>query len=242
MKRCSKCGESKPVSEYWRHTDQQDGLNSVCNNCVRRNRSAEYYAANRDKIKAYRAKYYAANRDKIKASQAKYRAANRGKIKAYQAKYHASNADEKKERKARCRAASANEKKERRARWRAANRDKSAAYGMRRRARKGNGGGKATAKQIRARWELYGETCYICGDAAEETDHVIPLAAGGMNWPANLRPVCRSCNNVKGSQWPYDFAVARIENGLRRDGKDPDLWPGASVSPHLLTSEANPHG
>jgi 5-methylcytosine-specific restriction endonuclease McrA len=28
---------------------------------------------------------------------------------------------------------------------------------------------------------------------------VIPLSVGGTNWPANLRPACRSCNSAKGA-------------------------------------------
>ena len=57
---------------------------------------AEYYEANREKIKKYyeankvRVKeYQAANREKINATVAKYQAANRKEIKAYQAAYRA---------------------------------------------------------------------------------------------------------------------------------------------------------
>ena len=119
--------------------------------------------------------------------------------------------------------------------YRAANADKrkgyNTAYDIARRARERDADGNATAEQIRGRCELYGETCYICGFPAEAIDHVIPLAAGGTNWPANLRPICKTCNSIKAREWPCDFVAisfrrAQIEHGLRRDGKDPDLWPG----------------
>jgi hypothetical protein len=40
-------------------------------------------------------------------------------------------------------------------------------------------------------------------------DHVKPLARGGSNWPANLRPACKSCNSRKGARWPFEQRPAR---------------------------------
>jgi len=73
--------------------------------------------------------------------------------------------------------------------------------------------GKATKGQIRARWEYYGDKCYICGTEAEATDHVKPLAKDGSNWPANLRPICKRCNSKKRDKWPYDIEQARRKAG-----------------------------
>lgn len=36
-----------------------------------------------------------------------------------------------------------------------------------------------------------------------------PLAEGGSNWPANLRPACRHCNAVKKDAWPYPTKAQR---------------------------------
>lgn len=63
--------------------------------------------------------------------------------------------------------------------------------------------GHATAEQIRARWAYYGDRCWMCRAPATDTDHVKPLAAGGSNWPANLRPACSPCNRAKSDTWPY---------------------------------------
>jgi 5-methylcytosine-specific restriction endonuclease McrA len=60
------------------------------------------------------------------------------------------------------------------------------------------GRGQASPEQIRARIDYYGGRCWMCGSPEADTlDHVIPLARGGTNWPANLRPACRSCNSRK---------------------------------------------
>jgi 5-methylcytosine-specific restriction endonuclease McrA len=71
------------------------------------------------------------------------------------------------------------------------------------RARKAQAKGTATLEQVKARIEYYGGLCWICKAPYREIDHVIPLTKGGTNWPANLRPICRSCNASKGNKWPY---------------------------------------
>jgi 5-methylcytosine-specific restriction endonuclease McrA len=64
--------------------------------------------------------------------------------------------------------------------------------------------GHYTEAQWQDRLAFYGFRCYLCGvdwfslDSFDRTvDHVIPLSQGGTNWPANLRPACRSCNGGK---------------------------------------------
>ena len=63
--------------------------------------------------------------------------------------------------------------------------------------------GKATKEQVVARILFYGSRCWMCGDPWSHIDHVKPLAAGGTNWPANLRPACGPCNLRKGARWPF---------------------------------------
>jgi len=49
-----------------------------------------------------------------------------------------------------------------------------------------------------------GHNCYVCGDPARETDHVIPLAAGNpgdaLHCIKNFRPICAGCNRVKNAR------------------------------------------
>jgi 5-methylcytosine-specific restriction endonuclease McrA len=62
-------------------------------------------------------------------------------------------------------------------------------------------------------FERDGWSCWLCGrgldpdapinqPAAPTVDHVVPLAAGGPDTPANLRAACRSCNSRRGAQAP----------------------------------------
>lgn len=68
--------------------------------------------------------------------------------------------------------------------------------------------GRHTRTQVLARVEFYGGLCWICREAPHETiDHVKPITKGGSNWPANLRPACRSCNSRKKDKWPFVVAA-----------------------------------
>lgn len=62
-----------------------------------------------------------------------------------------------------------------------------------------------TPAQLEQRLSMWPH-CWICrgplGDRWH-VDHVKPLAVGGWNCLANLRPACARCNLAKGSQWPY---------------------------------------
>jgi hypothetical protein len=79
-----------------------------------------------------------------------------------------------------------------------------AASGDIRAERENSAPGFHTLEQRRARSAFYGDVCWICRTApVQAMDHVKPLAAGGSQWPANLRPACRPCNSSKGSKWPY---------------------------------------
>ena len=92
MKTCTKCGEQKPLTEFYKDIEKKDGLQSNCKSC-----RAAYYAANKDRKAAQQAEYYAANKDHIAARQAEYYAAyyaaNKDRIAARQADYYAANPD-----------------------------------------------------------------------------------------------------------------------------------------------------
>jgi 5-methylcytosine-specific restriction endonuclease McrA len=40
----------------------------------------------------------------------------------------------------------------------------------------------------------YGPNCVHCGAPATDVDHLIPIAVGGDDSLANLRPSCARCN------------------------------------------------
>jgi 5-methylcytosine-specific restriction endonuclease McrA len=70
-----------------------------------------------------------------------------------------------------------------------------------RRARKRNAKGQCSLSQWESRKAMWGGKCWLkladCKIEGTTIDHVIPLSKGGTNWPANLRPACKSCNSRK---------------------------------------------
>jgi 5-methylcytosine-specific restriction endonuclease McrA len=40
----------------------------------------------------------------------------------------------------------------------------------------------------------------MCGEPADQWDHVIALARGGTGWSSNLRPACARDNQSKGAR------------------------------------------
>jgi 5-methylcytosine-specific restriction endonuclease McrA len=50
---------------------------------------------------------------------------------------------------------------------------------------------QAIRRQVFAR---YGDVCVRCGEPATDVDHLTPIAVGGDDSLANLRPACARCN------------------------------------------------
>ena len=67
LKKCSKCGEWKPFSEFHKNKNTKDGLRSQCKIC-----SKEYYENNKDQIKEKNKKYYENNKEKLLEQQKEY--------------------------------------------------------------------------------------------------------------------------------------------------------------------------
>ena len=97
MKRCGKCGRSKPMSEFSRNKNRKDGINLWCRMCAAEYRREWYKAnpnynrewgkANREKKSAYNRKWLNANREKKAKCDQEYRKANREKIAEYHREY-----------------------------------------------------------------------------------------------------------------------------------------------------------
>lgn len=89
-KRCSGCGETKPVSEFNKQKDNKDGLRTYCKVCHRAN-VVKWRVDNPDKKRVANAEWSIRNPDKVRASNAKYRANNLEKVRAANAKCRAEN-------------------------------------------------------------------------------------------------------------------------------------------------------
>lgn len=187
-----------------------------CSACkaVRSACGKEYYKKNTEKVAARARKYQKEHPEKEAARGRKYREEHPEKAVVRQRKYREKHAAKLKvsNRKYReehpdyhrqyskinaVKYAAASRKYHKTERGKQANR----ANLSRRRARKMNAAGFCTREQLEARIAFYGWLCWMCRGPYEAIDHVKPLVRGGPNWPANLRPACKSCNSSKGAKY-----------------------------------------
>lgn len=94
MKQCTKCGETKPPSEFYKHKDGKDGLRADCKQCQRSYQNNKYVPSTKvkktkEEVRAAQKAYYIANREKITAQIKIYRAANKDKYNEYMRNYSA---------------------------------------------------------------------------------------------------------------------------------------------------------
>ena len=92
-----------------------------------------------------------------------------------------------------------------------------------------------------------GRKCYVCKlAAAESTDHIQPLAEGGLHCPTNWAAACLSCNSAKGDHvWPGEagwesfLASRRKQAQGSEDALGREFCPGdAQVSMSGVLSES----
>lgn len=231
MKTCTKCKETKPVSEFTRDKSKKDGLRTTCKACHKAYREANkgliaakkkawaaankesiaakkkaWRQSNKESIDAQKKAWDAANPDKVKGYQKAYREANKEKVKAYQKAWAAANPDKVKAYHKAYFEANKEKVKSSQKAYREASKVKRRAYEHARRARKENAQGTHTAEQWQARLDYFGHKCRYCGSRDNiECEHQIPLSRGGSNWPANLAPACKSCNCGKGTKTHLEF-------------------------------------
>lgn len=170
---CAHCEGLKPRTDFQPNVSRPNGINSYCKPCTMLLRSTKYRDAIRAQQKAWRDR----NPERMAEIYRAYARRHPEKIRAKIARQKARNPE--------------------RYRLYARTGDNN------RRVREKNAPGVATTAQIQARWDYFGRRCWMCGAAAEATDHVKPLSKGGSNWPSNLRPACSDCNNRKRNRWPF---------------------------------------
>jgi hypothetical protein len=85
-KRCSKCGEVKPTTEFSKNKSNKDGLSGWCKACTK-----AYREANKEKISAQRKTHYKANKEKIAARSKAWNEANKEKVAAQKKTHYEAN-------------------------------------------------------------------------------------------------------------------------------------------------------
>jgi 5-methylcytosine-specific restriction endonuclease McrA len=182
IKRCTKCGENKPDTEFGKvSVARGGGLDSRCKACARA-ATAAWRAANPERAKVANAAWRAAYPNMVKAKDAAYRAANYDKVKAATAAYRAANPEA-------VRISTQN-----------------------RRARKLESGGKLSPGLSDKLFKLQRGKCACCGKPLGNDyhlDHIMPLALGGSNTDDNIQLLRSTCNQQKHSKHPVDFMRQR---------------------------------
>lgn len=178
MKICSKCKAEKPVSEFVKDRRATDGLKHDCKQCKR-----DYHKENAEIISDSMRKYYKANLDSISQHKRGYYKANIDSFAMRGREYHK------------------------------ANPDNSTMRARNRRARLACAEGSHSVSDVLAIFNHQLGMCASCknklfktGSKKYHVDHVMPLALGGSNWPANLQCLCPSCNLSKGAKHPAEWA------------------------------------
>lgn len=179
------------------------GLSGYCNykcrcdicTLAQKERSKIYYESHKEEFAARRRAHYAKNRNRELAVNQEYRKKNPEKIKALKKKDYLKDIERSKRVRMEYYKSPFGQMVFRTAR-------------AKRRALARNAKGSASSIQIQARWQYYGNRCWMCGDKATCTDHVIPLALGGSNFPSNLRPACAQCNAEKSDKHPSEYITA----------------------------------
>jgi len=93
--------------------------------------------------------------------------------------------------------------------WRKANPFAARAIVMRRRARRLGADGSFGREDIERIFKAQRGKCAYCAISVKtkcHIDHILPLAAGGSNFPANIQILCPTCNLRKGAVHPVEFA------------------------------------
>ena len=88
MKQCTKCNETKPLTEFHTYKRTKDGKQYRCKSCAKVARKA-YYKANKTTALIRNKAWSGVNKTSITASSEKYRQANKGAYTAYTTAYRA---------------------------------------------------------------------------------------------------------------------------------------------------------
>lgn len=226
IKRCTKCGETKSLTEFHKDARKPDGLRCECKACAKivrakwhaanpekdRARTAKWRAKNPEKHKAYAIEYRRANPERVKAARAKRYAANSDKARAGAVKYYAANIEKRREYAVEYRSKNPEKVRAAAAKYRAANPEKRCIYEHNRRARKLADGGKLSVDIAERLFKLQRGKCPCCrkplGDDYHR-DHRMPLALGGTNTDDNIQLLCAKCNMQKHTAHPIEFMQQR---------------------------------
>ncbi len=214
LKRCSKCRQRKPPSDFGRHPKAKDGKQSRCKRCFadyqkERRKDPALKAIDRDRINRAMAKrqdYYDELHNEARRRRRQnpeYTEQERAYARSLYARVFQNDPDYQALNKARAH------------QWRVENQT-AEEYKLAARTKEAR---RRSLKTVTVSGDdltsvLMSGPCVYCGAPATTVDHVTPLARGGHHAVYNLVPACGTCNSSKGAKLLADWNQARVTQAL----------------------------
>jgi 5-methylcytosine-specific restriction endonuclease McrA len=214
-KKCTKCGEVKPLDQFYKFKLGKLRRQAECKPCSDARRRA-FAKTRREAERESRRLWAKNNPDKAKLSKAISRAKpeQRARMRKYSAAWYAENRDRLRP----VRAAWYQETYE----------DRKPLYAQYQANRRALLRGAVGSHSLGEIWALYAKqrghcaTCSESLDGSFDRDHIVPLIAGGDNYITNIQLLCALCNRRKGARSMEEFLKTRSlkkedeQNGRRR--------------------------
>lgn len=210
-KTCTKCGECKPVGDFWAMASSKDGYAWNCRQCAAK-ASAGWRDANREKLKISKAAYHAENRERYNAKSRAWHLANPEYSTAKNKEYRAANAEELRLYAIEWRKKNLEKSRSDVAAYQAAHPEMRKASRQNRRAKLRQVAGVISKSVVLLLLSLQRGKCAVCKSEVSDgyhIDHIYPLSKGGTNVIGNLQILCAPCNLSKSAKHPVDFMQSR---------------------------------
>lgn len=190
MKVCSKCGESKPLTDFPPRNDHsKDGLHTECRDCRRaykREWMRRKRQANPEWARRVDREWREKNPEAALAKDRRFKKKNAAELRAKARERNRANPEPKR----------ASYRK-----WRQRNRDKELTRLATRRALL-----RDTPELREFISQMLKQPCVYCGSTERiSIDHVVPLSRGGKHEASNLAPACLPCNASKNNRLPSEW-------------------------------------
>lgn len=220
-KRCTRCGEVKPLDEFGRDVTRVDGLRKWCRACTKA------YASNQQVKDRTNARYRERYREEPEyRAKVRERGNARTRLRwrndpAYRERKNSQKAQYNK---------TIPYRNKRKRRWhqryyndpvfRRKHLDRSVIHAHKRRVRIEAAGPSYTYMEWIALCKQFHWRCAACGKKKWLTvDHVVPVSRGGDNTISNVQPLCRDCNYAKYTR-TIDYRVPHGPEQLTFDWDD----------------------
>ena len=211
MKQCSLCKQTKPKTEFTKHSQKSDGLNSWCKVCKRE--KDKQAAAKRKPLKAeYDKVYCQINKDKIQNRSSLYRAVHKEEKAQYDKAYRIAQGQLRLAKKRDYYYATG---KAVQYIWIKNNPNKIKAYSSTTCAKRRSVISTGDSSKVIQTW-LKQQTliCTYCGTYCAHNyhiDHIEPLSKGGTHTINNFTIACPSCNSSKSSKHLIYWLATKIQ-------------------------------